>query len=391
MNLSINKIQLIFDRTPELNFIKLDDYDTMLDNFKTMYNNKTIPIYIKKIGDTIEYNSATVTIKSRMGSGTYNEAFICKDGNGEYIMKKSIISRAPADMKSTILFDALYENIKHIILYLIINKFIGNIKLFPKPYICGFYVEGGEYEHIIIMEKGDKTLGDYIMNINTPDMQLTESRRIILNIYNYLILINKLTSIQFKHNDLKFNNIVMASSKDPTPLLIDFGFCEFTLERISFISMERISFISMNTHTKGEELPFGYDSVLDIMQLISSFYFYEKRPGFFVDPANIFKFIQNNKSNILDTDNFVTFLNTLKLFGFYGRPKSNIFELFYISIDLSTVQSIIEENKLTCSFYIDPILLAYNIGLSYDDLKIMKYQNKYLKYKMKYFALKIKE
>ena len=107
MNLSINKIQLIFDRTPELNFIKLDDYDTMLDNFKTMYNNKTIPIYIKKIGDTIEYNNATVTIKSRMGSGTYNEAFICKDGTGEYIMKKSKISGASADMKSTILFDAL--------------------------------------------------------------------------------------------------------------------------------------------------------------------------------------------------------------------------------------------------------------------------------------------
>ena len=138
----------------------------------------------------------------------------------------------------------------------------------------------------------------------------------------------------------------------------------------------------------------SYNSILDIMQLITSFYLISNNSNntYPVPFYEILMFTQNKDSNILDSKNLQGFF--LGIWNYYTVTlrkyidKYQLFRAFYIQINLLILKNIMNENNLNCSFFIEPVLLAYNIGLSYDDIKIIKYQNKYLKYKMKYLILK---
>ena len=428
MNISISEIEAELPKYG-IDYIKLNSYNIMLENFKQSYNTGKIPTYFTRFMGGKEYEYSNYKMNQKMsyqevkplGSGSWNETFIHKDTKGnEYIIKKSIINNNNKNTKPLLhnekiekLFDGFYENIKHIILYIIITKYVGNIKLFPKPYYCGFLKSPtnsdiDNIEHIIVMEKGYKTVDKYIKSLSLPatmfnikdtyeeqqykleEYKKYEIKKIIVNIYHYLILINRLTLINFKHNDLKFDNIVMASESSNTPLLIDFGLTAFQLN----LDNRLINFVRLDIGNEDPVLPFGYNSILDIMQLISSFYLISNNSNntYPVPFYEILMFTQNKDSNILDSKNLQGFF--LGIWNYYTVTlrkyidKYQLFRAFYIQINLLILKNIMNENNLNCSFFIEPVLLAYNIGLSYDDIKIIKYQNKYLKYKMKYLILK---
>ena len=236
MNISISEIEKELPKYG-IDYIKLNSYNIMLENFKKDYNAGKIPTYFTRFKGGKQYEYSNYKMRQKMsyeevksvGSGSWNETFIHKDSNGnEYIIKKSRIihdennRRLTHNEKIEKLFDALYENLKHIILYIIITKYVGNIKLFPKPYYCGFLKSPtindiDQLDHIIVMEKGYKTVDKYIRSLNRTnnimynpedsyeeqqnklkEVMNYELKKIVVNIYHYLILINRLTLINFK-------------------------------------------------------------------------------------------------------------------------------------------------------------------------------------------------
>ena len=76
--------------------------------------------------------------------------------------------------------------------------------------------------------------------------------------------------------------------------------------------------------------------------------------------------------------------------------KDNLWRIFYyreiftenlIKNLIGKIKESLQINK-PITFYIEPIELAHNIGLTHFNLKQIEYKKKYLKYKMKYLTLK---
>jgi hypothetical protein len=120
-----------------------------------------------------------------------------------------------------------------------------------------------------------------------------------------------------------------------------------------------------------------------MLHLITSFNFIN-RSGFNV--YQIFKFIKNPRSNILDGQ--VTSEMLEKLYRF---PRDyDMFRHFYgpsgFNLTSSSVNSFLISRGVT--IFIEPTELADNLGLSHADLITDKFEKKYLKYKLKYLQLK---
>jgi hypothetical protein len=266
---------------------------------------------------------------------------------------------------------------------------------------------------------------------NLEDLESTIIKycnKLLIRIYNYLIKINEL-GIKFKHNDFKMNNIVIIGDRkgtsifdisgyliqpngnmldignkmyladSVTPLIIDFGLCEFEInEGNEENHLKQINFVNNDDYKVSPALPLFWYSVLDIMMLHTSFSFIQicKPKGFDKDNKleyelsnfpikKLFKFKHNPGSNILDAENLDRFYYILsKLNNF---TLDNLWQLFYERKKFT--ESYIEGFKSRkVSFYIKPEELARNIGIPHFNLKEIKYEKKYLKYKMKYLALK---
>ena len=253
---------------------------------------------------------------------------------------------------------------------------------------------------ICIMEKGGVFLGEYINTVPFTDIQ-----KVFLKIYNSLFIIEDKLKINFKHNDFKENNILVSS--DEKPLLIDFGFCEFKIDTISFHTLMPGTHENFDSTTH-----FGYNIIHDMIQLITSLY---NSPGVTICPYEIFRFVRNKNTNILDTDILIRYLNS-KFPSFYedieGRFDrtdkllekihylnlneisylKKMFTTFYNNGTYNFIDDKVKQNVLFVdkSIFITPTELADNIGipLPSEDESFGNFEEKYKKYKMKYLKLK---
>jgi hypothetical protein len=369
----------------------LDNLSDYIDEF-TQYTN----IYtLKHKGLYGSYYEKNYIVGSSAGTGSWNETFTCKDEKGkEFIIKRTNTPDMDGERES------FYENMKHLILYILIRKYIGKLKFIPQIYHLGILRKSkNDISIICIMEKGNFILGDYINTVPFIDTQ-----KVFLKIYNSLFIIEDKLKMNFKHNDFKENNILVSS--DGKPLLIDFGFCEFKIDTISFHTL---------THKSHENFDstnyFGYNIIHDIIQLLTSLY---NIPGARFCPYDIFKFVKNRNTNILDVAVLIQYLNS-KFPVVYtdsdGRFNKSVkfsspihllpdLELQYFKkmfltfydkgkYDLVNDQ-VINYLLLGKSIFITPTELAYNIGipLPSDDDSFGNFEEKYKKYKMKYLKLK---
>lgn len=181
-------------------------------------------------------------------SGSYNEiSLYVKNLNNDkiYAIKKNKITdyshiEDPHEnkfLKTLELINSFYENLKHIILSIIIANTYHDLKLIPKIYDIAYILDEIEINNsvmCIVMEYDDTLIND--QNLNTPNLM----NKYLYSVYKELELINLIKpSIHFRHGDLKCDNLLVT--KDLKPVLIDFGFSEFELDsRLKFKSQSKI-------------------------------------------------------------------------------------------------------------------------------------------------------
>jgi hypothetical protein len=362
-----------------------DQFKNLVDdplNFATFKEGVVDASGSKTIELNRAYSDGTIekkifTFNKHLSAGSFNTTDIYIDKNSpnnkEYIFRSSTSTTFEDQFKS------FYENLKHIILYIIIRKRLGNIKFIPQPYHFGVKKDTttGQITLYMIMEKGKATLEDYIKNTNLTADQI---KKLVFSIYCDLYELSFLcmkdgdisTLLKFKHNDFKCNNLVVSESG--SPLIIDFGFSQFILSdagrSIKFVSCEAIKSMYYKSG------PNGFNVIHDMLQLIASFNLINKR-GF--KPFEILKFTNNPGSNILDTNVIVSLISNL--YGTQSVDSPTLFRQFYSTFDLN----IIYTSKYTIE--ITPSELANNIGLNLADRIIDTFEKKYRKYKMKYLKL----
>lgn len=392
-----------------LNDFRIGTYDEMFINFKeflttpakasdisTLKSKPRDPykILYKRLKSDGTYDNKEFEHEKTIAKGSFNNTSIYKDTTSmeQFILRRSKIFKTwDTEEEKEEIFKSFYENIKHIILYLLIRKKIGDYKFIPKPYYLGIdKVDVGSLkgiEILMVMELGTMTLRKYIEdNRTTIDL----IRKKFLTIYTDL---DKLSIFDFRHGDLKCNNIVM--SKKLNPLIIDFGYSQFSIinetgTRILFKSQNNILPIYDKTNYN------GYNQIHDMLQLIASVNFIEHFNADILDPLKIFKFIRNENTNILDEANIRKLFIALSG-GTEDKSeyKGNLFQIFYNgeSFDLTVLNDHPDFNykNAKISIYIDPHTLAGNIGLRPTDFLFESYEKKYLKYKMKYLQLKNKK
>ena len=196
--------------------IIINDYTYYIYLCKNSHNIIDVKIYKKNL---------------KVAEGTYNETYNCED----IIKEKNYLLRIN-NPKQSRLIDSYNENLKHIVLYMLICS-KKNIKFIPEPICIGILNNTKNNKIIMIMEKGDKNLSEYIREnkdkYNDNDEEAIKNlKKIILSLYNDLYYINNDLNLNFKHNDFKTTNIIISYDKNnnPVPLLIDFGLSQFTLQ-----------------------------------------------------------------------------------------------------------------------------------------------------------------
>jgi hypothetical protein len=420
--------------------------DQSIYTFTKNGNNYIYSVKGSFIKGTIDYSNTQwegeFEFVKELTSGSYNKVSLYKFKGKDYILRE-----ASSDPKSkldsiTQQFFSFYENLKHLILYILIKKEIGNVKLIPIPYLIGLYDGGGpNIKSIMIMEKGAGTLSDYfehLINKEQRDEYALNSKLVpiypksiaqikiyLLNIYHYLYLIDTILKINFKHNDLKCNNIVVSDSRTYAPLIIDFGYSEFIINGIRYDNNQRHieDEKQIVKNSKGLEFDYletkenPYNIVHDFIQLISSLYFiqvldYERTyltgsdKYKLIEFDDFFTFVDNIGSNIMDSKNLKNYLKfiyikfieknqgvTKKEINPEDFPK--LYKLFYdhISSDIhdyiSLHPKVSDSDEFKMTVNINPYKLAHNLGLKFHIFEF-EYEQKYLKYKMKYMKLKNK-
>ena len=375
LNIQLGTISELRDQFKNL----VDDplnFATFKDGVVDASGNQSIELNRAYSDGTIERKF--FTFKKHLSSGSFNTTDIYTSNNKEYIFRSSTSSTDEDQFKS------FYENLKHIILYIIIRKRLGNIKFIPQPYHFGVKKDTitGRITLYMIMEKGKVTLEDYIEKTTLSADQI---KKLVFSIYCDLYELSFLcmkagdisTLLKFKHNDFKCNNLVV--SEIGSPLIIDFGFSQFTLtdagRSIKFISCEDSSIKSVYYESE----PNGYNVTHDMLQLIASFNFITKR-GF--KPFEILKFTNNPSSNILDTNVIISIISAL--YPGYLIDSRDLFRIFYRKFD---IRKLLDSISKDISIEITPLELANNIGLTLADRIIDTFEKKYRKYKMKYLNL----
>jgi tRNA A-37 threonylcarbamoyl transferase component Bud32 len=379
---------------------QLSDYinEFSFDNGKLIYKYKN---------SKNEDSQKIFELGDNISAGSYNQIGKCTDETGkEYVVRISI-NQSIKDQKTS-----FYENIKHCILYILIRNYIGNIKFIPQIYYIGIRkTSRGTFEIMCIMENAGPTLKDSITSFKYEDVQ-----QICLMIYNSLFLIEDKLRINFKHNDLKCNNILISSEKKP--IIIDFGFTVFKVEDIWFGSLYKGTH-EFYLYPKN----YGYNIVYDMIHLFTSLYLTN-----YPEPYKIFTFKKNKGTNILDSTVLIRYLEKkfikwkyddktyilrddslhcplhnldaeskqylqkrFKTFYSYGnynlaKDKSMLPHKIGVNADGTSIYS---DGISDVSIFITPTELADNIGIPLPgDDYYDKFEIKYRKYKAKYLKLK---
>jgi len=344
----------------------IENVDSLLDYvniFTLLKDNKYEFTYLNS--DNVEEKKIFNIVVSDFMKGGNNKVYKCTDENGKQ--------------------------------YILIKNYIGNIKFIPQVHYIGIKKSSnGTFQTWCIIEEGPETLEKYIMRES-----LINTQKIFLRIYNALFLIEDKLRIGFKHNDLKFDNVLI--SLEGKPLIIDFGFAKFNLDGIDF---ESINLCGKHAHYDIESY-FGYNIVHDIIFLMMSLYWTK-----YEEPLKIFNFKKNKGTSILDspvlidfftkfcTGKIVTYkdskLDTKIPFqadSFYKRiSELDSNDLIFIrKVYRDLYEDILELDKLpkSITIFINPDELADNMELTIlTDDDYGKFERKYRKYKAKYLALK---
>jgi len=159
--------------------IKLDTYENMLAEFTKLISLKKplINTFYKFEYDFMspkdfELKDGSKNKKykfiSYLAEGTFNAVAIYLDveKNENVIVRTSGRYSVKYPENIEILFKTFYENLKHIILYILIRHHIGNCKFIPKPYyfLSDAATGLGYFEFNMIMEKGELTLEKYLQS-----------------------------------------------------------------------------------------------------------------------------------------------------------------------------------------------------------------------------------
>jgi hypothetical protein len=234
------------------------------------------------------------------------------------------------------------------------------------------------------MEVGNITLGDYFETIPT---NYPEMRRVLFTIFRSLEIFNDL-GLDFKHGDLKYNNILMTTENKP--MIIDFGKARFKLDDLLFEIND-----DMSAHYDNPYINVTHD----IMQLLSSLFISKRRSlliseqssnkdDYIIDVYEIFNFVRNKNSYLLEGDIMEKIMN--------DRYKQLFipYQNFYLKYRIANGVDLNELSKYApgINLIIRSSDLAFNLGIAdIEDEKIFdKYEKKYLKYKLKYIRLKNK-
>jgi len=419
--------------------IKLDTYENMLDEFKKLITSENSILDNFKTFEYLENSAGGATAQApgdiedknfkiennsfqfikALKKGSFNKTSIYLN---EITRKNVIVRHARSrdsikDEKINIdeftkdIFNNVYSNLKHIILYLLIRINKIRVKFIPEPYffVLNKDISLGYYDFFMIMEIGiGGTLEDEIKSIVDINIDMAEGacKQFIFSIYYDLYL---LEFIKFKHGDLKTDNVIVT--EDGNPLIIDFDYSEFTVESLKFKS------IASGEYSYYEE-PY-FNQVHDIMQLIVSLN-YINDEEMKIDPYKIFTFIKNNNSNILDGNLLKQILtqivdeenknfreeqiNSIREWikddpsmaaqlGDYENEeyhKSSIYDkLFFKDFYYKTFIELDKFADKDTFIKITPQQFAVNIGLDPDKEYLAEYyKRKYLKYKKKYIQLK---
>ncbi len=346
-------------------------------------------------------------------SGTFNEILIYSDDstNKKYVIKQNkkvdltkiknpVVKRF---LKTLNTIKAFYENLKHIILTILVTNTYGEIKLMPKIYDIGYIQEqpdlprpgniksgiGGtmciviEYGHVL----SNNMAGNRKLD-TTPKLN-----KFIYSVYKALELINSIQPpIHFRHGDLKHDNLLI--SEDNKPIIIDFGFSEFELDsKLKFKSLEKI----MNYWNDYECLHPNYKIKLQQFGVIK----YAKPLGLILDMLNstndMMFLILSLKTKLGDI--YSTLLASvsnqyfisgksvkeiaIKLFG----PNASYSYLYDLNlIDELEFYELTPADNLIPNINIGPPTHPNYISTNPSDLNELfdKYNTKYLKYKHKY-------
>jgi hypothetical protein len=318
--------------------------------------------------------------KDHIATGTFNHAmkYYNPDGFKEYVVRQSI---KPEDAAKS-----LYENLKHIVLYSLIKLYYPHTKykLVPTFYNIGINVSGTNKIIFTIMEECKMTLQQQI------DKDLTEpierDNKTLLSFHRALELLNTIPGIDpinFRHGDLKLNNVMLT--KNDKPVLIDFGFAQFTLSH----GEDKITFKSENTNMY-YYTDYKLNITHDILQLWSSLSLTQKYYG--INVYKLFEFKRNKNKYILENNVFKNYYNKLHT---QFLVSSNIpdFKHFYNeTIQLHNHQAVkFIPVDIQLSMKSDELAYCLNLDpISYDDFDVYTQSviKKYLKYKAKYIQLK---
>lgn len=350
------------------------------------HGDNNLRFYTKK-GTTVDIVNFTF-IRNLSVEGSYNKIQLYKDSNNKQYIFRSALKKKElkSEADDEYLFRSFFENLKHFILYFLLKYYTpyNKYKIVPEVYYFGLYknIETDEQTFITCMEMGRKTLGDYFVDINT---NYQEMRNILFTIYRSLEFLN-LIGLNFKHGDLKYNNILMSNKYKP--MIIDFGKSSFILDDLNF---------GLDDSSAQYDNPY-INITHDMMQLLCSLFIpkevsligleqSQNIDDYKINVYEIFKF--NGSSNYILNSNVMRCVIKEK----YGRlyiPYTN----FYISSQKLKGVNLIEfKRKIP---YIDLTItsseLASKLNITEtDDEKIFdKYEKKYLKYKKKYIILKNK-
>lgn len=325
-------------------------------------------------------------VNNLAADGYWNQIKLYKDTSGKQYIFRMAVKRKEllSENEDEYLFRSFNENLKHMILYFLLKYFFPEhkYKIIPEIYYFGLFHDEitNEKTFITVMEIGNTTLGKYFesMPTNYPEM-----KRILFTIYRSLELLNDI-GLNFKHGDLKYNNILM--NYENKPMIIDFGKSKLQLDDLIFEDINDIS-------AKYED---PYMNVAhDMMQLLCSL-FLPKEPSLMMRDASsdendyiinvyeIFNFVKNNSTFILEGD-----VMKKIIFNKYGRlfiPYINFYRSGLGGVNLN----ILSKMNPTISFVMRSSEFAKNLGIVdiEDDKIFSKYEKKYLKYKIKYFKLK---
>ena len=329
-------------------------------------------------------------VRNLAAEGYWNKIQLYKDKHNKHYIFRSAISRKElrSEPDDEYLYRSFNENLKHMILYFLLKYYYPHIKykIVPEIYYFGLYKNSktGEKTFITCMEVGNMTLEDYFVSMPT---NYPEMRRVLFTIFRSLELLNDLR-LDFKHGDLKSNNILMTTKNKP--IIIDFGKSRFRLDDLLFEIADDPSAYYDNPYMNVTH---------DVMQLISSLFIPKEmsliikksspnKEDYKIDVYEIIKFVKNINSYILEGPVMEKLIKDRYKILFI--PYNKFYLQFTIAngVDLNELKEYIPGINLI----IRSTEFAENLGIiDIEDEKIFdKYEKKYLKYKLKYLRLKAK-